>query len=413
MIHICFGLRDADGRYSKFTGTAMLSLFENSSAPPQSTCIHILHDNTLTQDNREKFIYLAGQYHQLVKFYNVEELCRNEIKNVERVLQYTQYSVGAMYRLFVSHILPREVEKIIYLDSDIVVNLDIVELWRIELGDKIFGAVTAFLNKSGIQEALEYPPLCQNGVVKHEDYFNSGVLIMNLTLLRNEKKLLPNWLKVLEKNPQYGKLADQDTLNYYFSTRILKLPLKFNDIVFYARKKPEVTLEKKIYHFAAQTFSLDMNDPFNRLWMKYFIKTPFFDEDSIGRLYKSFEQSYFNLLANAKDTMINLSAVMSGKARAFFCLSQDVDALKKKFYIRDDEEIISADDEHAIQNLVYAMGKSQGKKIFLILVPNFLAVSELLEEIEFFRNRDFLNGLVFLLKENEVAIDLRPLIKAL
>ncbi|MBR3050926.1 MAG: hypothetical protein IKG61_05695 [Selenomonadaceae bacterium] len=59
MIHVCFGLYDKTGSYSKFTGTAMLSLFENTSA---DVTVHILHDETLTQDNREKFIYLAGRY---------------------------------------------------------------------------------------------------------------------------------------------------------------------------------------------------------------------------------------------------------------------------------------------------------------------------------------------------------------
>ncbi|MBQ7629907.1 MAG: hypothetical protein IJS81_06805 [Selenomonadaceae bacterium] len=37
MVHVCFGLHDSDGRYSKFTGTAMLSMFENCSAPPPTS----------------------------------------------------------------------------------------------------------------------------------------------------------------------------------------------------------------------------------------------------------------------------------------------------------------------------------------------------------------------------------------
>ena len=76
MIHVCFALYDKTGRYSKFTGTTMLSLFENTSA---KVTIHILHDNTLSQDNRDKFIYLAGRYGQAVKFYNVEELCAEKL----------------------------------------------------------------------------------------------------------------------------------------------------------------------------------------------------------------------------------------------------------------------------------------------------------------------------------------------
>ena len=33
MIHVCYGLYDKDGRYSKFTATSMLSLFENPPPP--------------------------------------------------------------------------------------------------------------------------------------------------------------------------------------------------------------------------------------------------------------------------------------------------------------------------------------------------------------------------------------------
>ena len=81
MIHVCFALNDATGRYSKFTGTSMLSLFGNIIPLSQSSSVtvHILHDNTLTNDNREKFIYLAGQYNQFVKFYNLEELCAEKV----------------------------------------------------------------------------------------------------------------------------------------------------------------------------------------------------------------------------------------------------------------------------------------------------------------------------------------------
>ena len=35
MIHVCFGLHDKHGTYSKFTGTAMASIFENLNTPPR------------------------------------------------------------------------------------------------------------------------------------------------------------------------------------------------------------------------------------------------------------------------------------------------------------------------------------------------------------------------------------------
>ena len=140
MIRVCFGLHDKTGRYSKFTGMTMLSLFENTTSDVK---IHILHDKTLTQDNRDKFIYLAGRYGQAVKFYNVEELCADKIedfKNFVPLVKTSRLSIGAMYRLLAPQILPSDISRIIYFDSDIILNLDIAELWKIELGNKPLAA---------------------------------------------------------------------------------------------------------------------------------------------------------------------------------------------------------------------------------------------------------------------------------
>ena len=180
MIHVCLSLYDKTGRYSKFTGTTMLSLFENTTA---EVTIHILHDNTLTADNRDKFIYLAERYAQSVKFYNVEELCAEKLAEMLRRIPFaktSRLSVAALYRLLLSNILSAEIKKIIYLDSDIVVNMDINELWKIDLNGKIFAAVTETSNGIPIQNSA---PLCLKGYVASEDYFNSGVLMMDLKMI--------------------------------------------------------------------------------------------------------------------------------------------------------------------------------------------------------------------------------------
>ena len=46
-----------------------------------------------------------------------------------------------MYRLLIPQVLTSDIETVIYLDSDIIVNLDINELWRINLEDKPLGAI--------------------------------------------------------------------------------------------------------------------------------------------------------------------------------------------------------------------------------------------------------------------------------
>ena len=263
MIHVCFCFCDKNGRYAKFAGTSMLSLFENTKSPVTA---HILHDNTLTAENRDKFSYIAGRYNQLVNFYNVDELCPNkiaEIKNLVPEVEKSVATVGAFYKLMIPQILPAEIKKVIFLDPDTIVNLDINELWQIELADKILGVIPEMENGAN---ALKAFLLCSEGLVKPEDYFNGGVLLMNLNLLRGEEEKIMQGIEFRGKNPKQ-KFFEQTVLNYCFSEQTLKLPAKYNRFVREERTQEKPLAEEKIYHYVSGSSrpGLDTTDPFNRL----------------------------------------------------------------------------------------------------------------------------------------------------
>ena len=245
-----------------------------------------MHDNTLTDDNREKFIQIAERYNQRLKFYNVEELCADRIAEIVKYLPQAKrsiYTIAMFYRLFIPYLLlPQGIEKAFYLDSDIIVNCDITEFWQIDLGDKPFGAVsrTSQIKDKKNDDTSKVFALVREGIVNAEDYFFSGGLLMNLKVLREKENTILEGLKFIGNNPQYVYL-DQDVLNYCFSTSYVKLPVSFNRVMLFVRPENEWTIEKKIYHYAANriTLGMDMNDPYNRLWMDYFIKTPWVDDD--------------------------------------------------------------------------------------------------------------------------------------
>ena len=150
-----------------------------------------------------------------------------------------------------------------------------------------------------------------------------------------------------------------------------------------------------------------MRDPFNRLWMKYFMKTPWFDEETIGRLYAGFQQIHVGF----KQSMVNFSATMSGKTRGFFAAPNDVEALKKLFAIRTDEQIITAENQDSLNKLLDAMKRAHGKKIFFIMLPNF--PFQMLIQAGFVYGKDFLNGLEFLSEAQGVPMNSYPLIQAM
>ena len=291
MIHVCFAIYDKAGHYSKFLGTTICSLFENTSPPlnnQPSVNVHILHDNTLTEDNRDKLIQLVERYGQLLKFYNVEELCADKFAQIIEFFPNVnddRHSIATFYRFFIQHLLPQDLEKVLYLDADIIVNFDFTEFWQIELGNKPFGAVPEFYQisdkEASIRRLKKYIPICGEGVVNPEDYFNAGVMMMNLKVLREEEETILAGMKFISEHPQFTFL-DQDILNYCFSTSYLKLPTKFNRFVLRAKNENEWNIQEKLYHYATSRtcFVMDSRDPYNQLFMKYFIKTPWVDDDT-------------------------------------------------------------------------------------------------------------------------------------
>lgn len=408
MIHVCFGLHDKTGHYSKLTGTAMLSIFENLSAPPQSTCIHILHDNTLTTDNRDRFIYLAGRYNQLVKFYNVEQLCATELKEMIELIpqaKTSRLSVAALYRLLIPKILPSDIEKVIYLDSDIIVNLDISELWSLDLGDKIFAAVPELPNTIEVKHRL-----CVHGLVKIEDYFNSGVLLMNVKRFLEEDIAIIDGIKFIGNHSEYPFL-DQEVLNYIFSCRYLKLSTRFNRIIRWCRRQNEMHIKRKIYHFTGDTIQLDLNDEFNRLWMEYFTKTPWFNSEAMGRLMGQIYDNARRTHVAFKNAMTTIADAVSGKTRVFLILEDYLDLVTKTFTLRDNEEIIFIEHGAPLQKIADLMKTSRDKKIFFVMFPSF--PFDAFIEAGFVYGRDFLNGFEFLPNTDGDLLESHKLIQAM
>ena len=407
MVHVCFALHDATGCYSKFTGTAMLSLFENTR---EDVTVHILHDNTLTTDNRDKFSCVAGRYNQRVRFYNVERLCADKIAEYVKIIpsiKQARVGIGALFRFVIPRLFLPKIDKVIYLDSDVIVNLDIDELWQIEMGDKPIGVVPDIDN--GVLEAHKFSIAVREGFVDNENYFNSGVLLMNLNVLQNEEDVILDGLKFRSKCPPDYQLFDQEILNYCFAARTLKLPVKFNRMIKNMRANGEELGGENIYHYAGGMFGLrlDISDPFNRLWLEYFAKTPWFDIQLIQRLYDRAWQREVSL----KKFTLELVSTLAGKTRVFVVGQRDLDDLNKIFSVKDTDEIIIAEEGTLSKEVLDAMNASRGKKVFFIMVRKF--PFNALTKAGFVYKKDFFNAYSFRPNESGTLMDSYAVIQAM
>lgn len=111
----------------------------------------------------------------------------------------------------------------LYLDSDIVFNNDISEIFSIDITGNILAS--SF-------ELLHYIDklYLENERSVSEFYFNSGVMLLNLKVIREERldsKLWEEKIRVFNLHKK-GNAMDQDTLNKVFENRVVPLPIKYN-----------------------------------------------------------------------------------------------------------------------------------------------------------------------------------------
>ena len=349
-----------------------------------------MHDNTLTDDNREKFSQLAEHYNQHVAFHNVDELCPDELNFLrDKLLDKinSRFSIGMFYRLLAKKIFGGG--KMIYLDADIIVNLDINELWQQDLQVYPIAAVPEMEAVSGYMITDKF--LLEKGIVKLENYFCSGVILFDLDKISNN--FFRDGVQFLADNPSCESV-DQDILNAFFSERYLKLAQKFDAFVC-GERDCKLPVQKKIYHYAGWKIGLDLSDGYNRLWFEHFARTAWFNIDIINGLGEQFCKQHDIDIYNTQ-WMMN---ICSEHRRAFFLSPDNVPVIKMLFNIQDDEPIIEIRGSDSLNELLIKMDELRGQKIWFISHSDWFTMKKVLTYLGFKEDIDFVNIENFLIRE--------------
>lgn len=134
-----------------------------------------------------------------------------------------RYPKEMYYRLFAAQYLPEQLDRILYLDPDIVVINSLRSLYEIDFGDKLFAAASHI-------ESHTFKNLNRRRLHLSEQarYINSGVMMMNLPLLRTEQNPQEIY-QFIEEHKNSLLLPDQDVLNALYADRTIFLdPLVYN-----------------------------------------------------------------------------------------------------------------------------------------------------------------------------------------
>lgn len=131
-----------------------------------------------------------------------------------------RYPQEMYYRLLAPHLLPEKLDRILYLDPDILVINSLRPLWDTNLDGNLFAAAS----HTGLTEFANDVNRIRLGT--ESDYFNSGVLLMDLSACR--KEIVPDDVFAYSAQHRIGLLLpDQDILNAMYGNKILPL----NDLI--------------------------------------------------------------------------------------------------------------------------------------------------------------------------------------
>ena len=237
---------------------------------PIQLLIYSIEKNNTTVKKEYYFIYdnISEQNQKLIEKYvsgfnsKAYFIMFNWDKS-ELLIENGVWSREIYYRLFAPYLLP-DLDMILYLDGDTIVDSNLFELFSYNINGYALAAVPN-------DEERRHINRLDNSLNR---YYNSGVLLMNLTEIRRQIDFELMKQLVLKMTPKY-EFPDQDFINVIFKNKIFELPQKYNYMInLLERKKDYPKLSKfSICHYVLQK-PWDYEFPYltDRKYLLYLVK---------------------------------------------------------------------------------------------------------------------------------------------
>lgn len=236
--------------YSPIAGVSITSLFENNK---QAEEINVyLIDNNISQENKQRFLSLAESYGRNLVFIPQPDL--NKELNFE--IEVGRWNISTFFRLFLCTILPKDVERCIYLDCDTVVRHSLKELWEMDLEGKIVGAVDDCRSDRYKTEL---------GLSTESTYTNNGVLLIDLKSWR-EIQVEKEFLQFIIEHNGDITYVDQGVLNGVLAKKglveVIHTKYDAMTIFFDFNFKDLMKVRKPEHHLSQEEYNEAVTDPY-------------------------------------------------------------------------------------------------------------------------------------------------------
>ena len=206
----------SDDNYVPLLTISIVSFLENNCNEFDEINVFILNDG-ISKQNIEKISNSLYKYNcniDFIKTKNIEHL-NSKIVSLEKdnISSFTTYS-----RLFIGSLIPDTIDKIIYLDCDILVVDSVKQLWDEDISDYYCAGVLDCCNTT-VQKML--------GISEEDNYINAGMLYVNLKKWR-EDNVEDKFIEFIMNNQNRYYQHDQGIINNTFKDNIKIISPKYN-----------------------------------------------------------------------------------------------------------------------------------------------------------------------------------------
>jgi lipopolysaccharide biosynthesis glycosyltransferase len=202
----------ADERYVAHSA-AMLHSVISTSGP--GVVAHYLHGPGLPEADAVKLERMFAEHSAEIVFHEITDprLAGLPVQDL--------FGFAMWYRILLPELLP-DVDRLLYLDVDTIALQSIAPLWQLELGDAYLAAVTNVCMGHHRHRPLELG-------IELVDYFNSGVLLLNLDAMRSDDFVTLLLGRLAVEGPAL-LWPDQDALNRAAAARWKPLHPRWNSM---------------------------------------------------------------------------------------------------------------------------------------------------------------------------------------
>lgn len=261
-----------DRNYIMPCGVLLQSICQNSNNSQIS--FNVVIDESVSDHDKDVLRKIATVTPLVkVNFYSIDGHIFDNFPSLGNGIYVTK---ATYYRIYLTKILPSTMDKVLYLDCDMVVRKDLADLWNKDIDNKAAAvALDGMDGMAPLYNRLNYP--------MEKGYFNAGMMLINLKYWR-ENQILEKCLDFITNHYDSIVSHDQDVLNfvlqdskenveitYNFGECFLYKPryMQFN----YLKHKPEIETYIKdpaiVHYTISKPWRKGCLNPFKELFLKY------------------------------------------------------------------------------------------------------------------------------------------------